>query len=74
MAQNMTVPTVKFSTTFTHEILDIIWTEADRLLEIWRLEGEPESSKTKTEYEYIFGVLQKVEIELKSVTGGVLHF
>ena len=55
---------VTLSRTFATELIDFLMDEADPFLDAWKEEGKPEFSKNKKEYEYIFGLAQKIETEL----------
>lgn len=55
---------VKFSPTFVNELVDFLMDEADPFLDAWNKEGRPDASKNKSEYEYIFGLAQKLQTEL----------
>jgi len=55
---------VEFSPTFVNELVDFLMDKADPFLDAWREEGSPESSKNKSEYEYIFGLAQKLQTKL----------
>jgi hypothetical protein len=62
MVENKTV--VKLSPTFANELIDFLMDEADPFLDAWDKEGRPEFSKNKREYEYIFGLAQKLQTGL----------